>query len=193
MSDEPRIPSSRDLPPERLQRRKEMLVSEIASTSAASARRVRRPIVALAALVLLLATGFGTYALTRGEPTHFDSIGCFEEADVRSNTTVIGNEAQDPIAACAELWRQGTIAPGGSVPRLEACVLETGAVGVFPGESAEVCNRLGIAPLSPEGRAELRRLGELQTAIRERLAGCAGASEARGLARTELDARGFAD
>lgn len=153
----------------------------------------RRLVLAFAALaVLLTATGFGAYALTRDEPTHVESIGCFDSARLRANVTVIANEAQDPVEACAERWRRGHVGPGTDVPPLEACVLETGAVAVFPAADPGVCNRLGIARLSDEGRRELRRLGALHSALVRRLGDrCVGVEDAQAIARRELDARGY--
>ena len=196
MSDEPRIPSSRDLPPERLQRRKEMLVSEIAAGTPAAPGRTRYVVAVAAALaVAAVATGFGAYALTRDEPTHVDSIGCYETADLRSNVAVIGNTARDPLAACAELWERGVLRPETTTaPALQACVLDTGAVAIMPSDTPDVCNDLGIARLSDQGRTELQRLGAVQAALVERLGvRCAGEAEARRIARDELDRGGLHD
>jgi hypothetical protein len=162
----------------------------------------RRLVVAVAAAgAVLVATGFGAYALTRDEPTHVDSIGCYAEASLAGDVTVIGNTAQDPVDACSELWRTGAVAPGGAVPPLQACVLETGAVAVMPARKPDVCNALGIARLSAAARADFRRLGALHAALVERLGTASGTrrprtpcpdeAEARRIARAELDARGF--
>ena len=175
-------------------------MQELARAHRVSYRR-RFAVVAAAAAAVLVATGFGTYALTRDEPEHVDSIGCYAEAAFDSDTTVIGNTAQDPVAACAELWRTGAMAPGNAVPPLQACVLATGAVAVVPASSPDVCNALGIARLSDAARAEFRRLGGLQAALLQRLGTGSGTSpartpcpdegEARRIAREVLDERGF--
>src|SRR5687768_14117127 len=123
------LPPDRDLPARRRQRRREHLVQEIT----ASRRRVRPLVLAFAAATLVLsATGFGAYALTR-EPTHVDSIGCYEQADLNSNVAVIGSTSTDPVAACAALWRSGSLGSTTIVPPLTACLLDTGAVAVMPG------------------------------------------------------------
>ena len=160
-------------------------------------RRVRyrrRIAIAVAAtLVVLVGTGFGTYALTRDEPTYVESIGCYDRAALDANVSVIGNTAQDPVAACADVWRQGAVAPGTSeAPPLQACVLETGAVAVLPGSGPAVCHGVGIAPLPSRERAVFRRLGALQVALTDRLAGCLPPTAARAAVRELLDRHGFA-
>jgi hypothetical protein len=188
------IPPARDLPTGRLQRRKELLVSEVARLRIAPRLGRSRVALAFATLAALaVGTAFGAYALTRGEPTHVDSIGCYGEASRSADLAVIGNTAGDPVEACAELWRRGDMAPGvTSAPALEACVLATGAVAVVPGTGAEACYALGAAPLSAEGRRELRLLGAVQAALVERLDGrCVGEADARAIAMEELARRGL--
>ena len=167
----------------------------------ASRRRVRPLVLAFAAATLVLsATGFGAYALTR-EPTHVDSIGCYEQADLNSNVAVIGSAATDPIAACAALWRTGSLGSTTDVPPLTACVLDTGAVAVIPGEPS-ICEGLGIASLSADARDRLARLGELRVALAERFGdssgskrrtACVGEAAAMQIVRAELKARGLTD
>lgn len=198
MDDPLLLPPDRDLPARRLQLRREHLVQEITT-----ARRAVRPLaVALAGLALVLAlSGFGAYALTR-EPTHVDSIGCYESADVRANVAVIGSDATDPVAACAELWRTGAFGTSRVVPQLTPCVLDTGAVAVVPGGPG-ICEGLGIASLSEDARARLVRLGQLRAALSTRFGDGSGSkprtgciatdAAARRAARAELDARGYGD
>ena len=153
----------------------------------------RRLVVALAALgVVLTASGFGAYALTRDEPTHFDSIGCFEKADLGANAAIVGVDGRSPTEICAEVWATGGFGPGRAVPALQACVLETGAVGVFPGSGAEVCNRLGIAALGPGYEAKAARFAALRDDIVAGLQRCVGEEGARAVVRGELNAHGFA-
>jgi len=196
--DEPMsLPPDRDLPARRLQLRREHLVQEITK----SRRRARPLILAFAvALLVLTATGFGAYALTR-EPTHVDSIGCFERADLSSNVAVIGWAATDPVGACAALWRSGAVGSTTNVPPLAACVLDTGAVAVMPGEPG-ICEGLGIASLSADARDRLTRLGELRAALSDRFGdssgsnrrtACVGEASAMRIVRAELKARGLAD
>ncbi len=144
--------------------------------------------------------GFGAYALTR-EPTHMESIGCYDRADLEANVAVVGSSGTDPIAACRELWRTGAVAPTTDPPQLTACVLDTGAVAVMPGGPG-ICEGLGISSLSREARERLTRLGELNAALADKLGdgsgsrqrgACVGEEDARRIVRAELDARGYSD
>jgi hypothetical protein len=106
-----------------------------------AARRRRRRLALIlvpAVLAALAVTGFTTYALTR-EPAHLESVGCFETAELDGNIAVVSADGRSPTAICAELWRQGAMGPGPAPDRLAACVLETGAVGVFPGSGKDTC------------------------------------------------------
>ena len=204
MNDDTRIPAERDLPPERLQLRKEHLVKEVTMWERAAQRRRRRLALVLAAAVLavLAVTGFTTYALTR-EPSHLESVGCFETADLAGNIAVVNADGRTPTAVCAELWRQGEIGPGPAPESLAACVLQTGAVGVFPSSGEDTCAQLGLADLPPTYAAEAKRLAALRDAIAAELGASYGSTErdpkclreeeARTLVRRELAARGYED
>ena len=202
MNDENRIPAQRDLPPGRLQVRKEHLVREASMWDRAARRRRRRLTLVLVPTVLavLAVTGFTTYALTR-EPTHLESVGCFETAELDGNMAIVNADGRNPTKICAELWRQGAMGPGPAPENLVACVLETGAVGVFPSSGEGTCDHLGLADLPPTYAAEAKRFGALREAIAvalgasdgstERDPKCLRESEARALVRRELDARGY--
>jgi hypothetical protein len=204
MNDETRIPAQRDLPPGRLQPRKEHLVGEVTMWDRAARQRRRRIALAIvpAVLVVLAVTGFTTYALTR-EPTHLESVGCFETAELDGNTAIVNADGRDPTAICAELWRQGSIGPGPAPESLAACVLETGAVGVFPSSGEDTCEELGLADLPSTYATEAERFSALRDAIAEELGASYGGSErdprclreevARALVRHELAARGYED
>jgi hypothetical protein len=101
---EQRIPASRSLPDEWLQRYQAYLVGEVRLQPALQRRRRRRFALALvpAVVVLLAATAFTTYVLIR-EPTHLESIGCFETASLRANTAIVDADGRSPVAICAEL------------------------------------------------------------------------------------------
>jgi hypothetical protein len=205
MNDETRIPAQRDLPPGRLQQRKEHLVSEVSMWNRTARRRRRRLVLVLvpAVVAVLAVTGFTTYALTR-EPTHLESVGCYETAEFDGNIAVINADGRDPTAICAELWRQGDMGPGPAPERLAACVLETGAVGVFPSSGAGTCEQLGLADLPPTYAAEAERFAALRDAIVAKLGAppsgtsegdlkCVREEEARAFIRQELEAHGYVD
>jgi hypothetical protein len=199
------IPGERELPESRLARRKAHLVSEIAVWKEQTARRGRRRIVIVvvpAVIVLLAVTGFTTYALTR-EPTHLESLGCFDRAALDANTTVVNTDGRDPTEICAELWRQGAMGDGPIPAELAACVLHTGAIGVFPSAGPGTCEELGLADLPASYAAEGKRFAELRNALTAKFGEppsgtsrgnmrCVGEEEARAFVRQELDAHGHA-
>ena len=204
MNDETRIPAQRDLPPGRLQLRKEHLVREVAMWEREAQRRRRRLALVIipAVLAVLAVTGFTTYALTR-EPTHLESVGCFETAELDGNIAVVNADGRAPTAICAGLWRQGDMGAVPAPESLAACVLETGAVGVFPSSGEDTCEHLGLADLPPTYVAEAERFAALRDAIAAELGASYGSTErdpkclrekeARALVRRELDARGYED
>ena len=204
MNDEPRIPAQRDLPPGRLQLRRGHLASEVTMWEQAAQRRRRLLVLVLvpAVLAVLAVSGFTTYALTR-EPSHPESVGCFETAELDGNIAIVNADGRGPTAICAELWRQGDMGPGPAPKSLAACVLETGAVGVFPSSGKDTCEQLGLADLPPTYAAEAERFAALRDAIAaelgasygstDRVPKCLREEEARGLVRHELAARGYED
>lgn len=193
MTDELRIPPDRDLPPGRLERRRAHVVREL-SLAAASSRRRRRRLALIAvpaAIVVLAASGFTTYVLTR-EPTQLDTIGCFETPDVDGSVAVVNADGRDPRAICAELWRDGALRGRPMPERFAACVLQTGAVGVFPSSEPGTCERLGLAELPASYAAAARRLAGLRDALVARFASeCVGEQVALTVVRRALDARGL--
>jgi hypothetical protein len=203
MTDRLAIPPTRDLPARWIELHKEHLLGELALQPAAERRRRRRLTLVLipAAIALLAATAFTTYALTR-EPTHLESVGCFDRAALQANLTVVDADGRDPVAICAEMWQQGAVGAGPAPERLEACVLQTGAIGVFPGVG--ICGRLGLAPVPPGFASEAKRFAALREAIVSRLGEpasgkskrgpqCVGEGAARALVRKLLDAHGYGD
>jgi hypothetical protein len=205
MTDELFIPAERDLPRGRLQRRKEHLVRELSAWDGAVRHRRRRLLLVLgpAAVFLLAVTGFTTYALTR-EPTHLESVGCFETAELDGNVAIASADGRPPTAICAELWQQGAMGDRAMPNNLAACVLNTGAIGVFPSSGGSTCERLGLADLPPTYAAERKRFAELRDAILTHIGEpptdsspntlkCVSEADARALIRRELDARGYGD
>jgi hypothetical protein len=205
MTDGLDVPAERDFPPGRLQPRKEHLVSEVSAWDGAVRHRRRRLVIVLvpAAAVLLAVTGFTTYALTR-EPTHLESVGCFETAELEGNVAIVSADGRPPTAICAELWQQGAMGARAAPDNLAACVLDTGAVGVFPSSGGSTCERLGLADLPPTYAAERKRFAALRDAIVAHMGEpptdstpntltCISEADARALIRRELDAHGYGD
>jgi hypothetical protein len=203
MSDSIRIPASRSLPEEWLRRYGTYLVGEVGLQPARERRRRRRLMLVLgpAVLALLAATAFTTYALTR-EPTHLESIGCFETASLDANTTIVNTDGRAPAVICRELWQQGVVGQAPAPEQLAACVLESGAIGVFPGTRGSTCARLGLAPVPASYARERKRFAALRSAIIAELgepasgstrgsSKCVGEQAARVVVRRELDAHGY--
>ena len=200
MTQKLRIPDRRELPAAWIELRREQLLGELEPHP----QRRRRLVIALvpAVLVLLAATAFTTYKLTRN-PTHLESVGCYDRASLSGNTAIVGADGRDPVAICSDIWQQGAL--GKPIPRqLQACVLQTGAIGVFPVTRRNTCGELGLAPLPASYRAEARRFASLQNAIVARLGipasgsskrgpQCVGEAAATSFVRKTLDTRGYRD
>ena len=84
-------------------------------------------------------------------------------ASLHADTTIV--HGADPIATCAELWREGVVdtrlrrleregkideRPERDSPHLVACAYEGSSIAhVFPAPGPSVCRRLGLVPLPP--------------------------------------------
>jgi len=151
MSDRLTPPPDRDFPAGRLQLRKEQLVSQIFTTSQTSSRRrPRRVLVAVAAVVgaaVTAAAAYGGYTLTR-PVTPVRSIGCYESVSLSANTAVVSAGDGSPVAACEGVWSSAF--PGDEQPDgFAACVLDSGAIGVFPAPAgSDPCDKLGLPRLA---------------------------------------------
>jgi hypothetical protein len=204
------IPAARDFPRGHHELRARHLVRELTTTR----RRRRLMLTLVPAVVVLLtaATGFTAYSLLRTEPSHFDTIGCYErvpadpndtDREMRGNITVVSSDGRGAIEQCRELWEQGAM--GQPVPReLAACVLDTGPIGVFPSAGPGTCERMGLADLSARGQAESKRFVRMRDAIyaqigtpasgtSRRSGPCVGPAQAESVVRRALDAHGFTE
>lgn len=103
-------------------------------------QRRRRLIVAGIALAAAAATAAAILVSTR-RPSHFSSVGCYAEAATDADTTVVAATGSSPVDPCRQLWESGDMDPSvtspDEVPPLVGCVLESGAVGVFPTTSCD--------------------------------------------------------
>jgi hypothetical protein len=195
------IPPERDLPRGQLERRSRHLVSELTSTR--RRRRLLLSLVPAVAILLTAATGFTAYVLQRTEPTHLESIGCYERAADDANVAVISTDGRNPVAQCRDLWEEGSM--GSPIPRrLAACVLATGPIGVFPSADDRTCERMGLSDLSTQGEAERRRFVRMRNAVYSQIgtpasgnsrgsSQCVGEAWAHSIVRQVLDAHGYSD
>jgi hypothetical protein len=195
------IPPERDLPRGQLERRSRHLVQEL--TRSRRRRRLMLSLVPAVVILLVGATGFSAYVLQKDEPTHFESIGCYDRADLDANVAIISADGRGAIAQCRELWAQGALGEGAPA-RLAACVLNTGPIGVFPSTDARACERLGLANLSVEGLTESRRFVRMRSALYAELgtppsgssrgsSKCVGERRATAIVRRVLGAHGYSD
>lgn len=108
-------------------------------------RTPRRRYLIPAVAILAFAAGAVAWALTRGvsEPL---TIGCYAAPNLQAKTAVVPADERSPIAACRQLWHQGEFGDQ-PTPPLQACVLPSGAVGVFPKRGNDACNTLGLPPV----------------------------------------------
>jgi hypothetical protein len=197
------IPVERELPRRSL--RRAHLVGELANWTSNARRRKRHRVLVLvpAVLAFLAVTGFTTYALTR-EPTHLESIACYDRASLDADVAVVGSDERHPLDICGEVWRTGAFGQEGESPLLAACVLQTGAIGVFPKSGGVTCAELGLADLPPSFPDAAARFAGLQAAIFAKVGEpasgssrggpeCLGADDAHMIVRRELIVRGYAD
>jgi len=85
-----------------------------------------------------------------GAGSRENSVGCYDRQSLKGGVAII--HGNDPIASCAELWREGVLdAPDGdSSPPLVACGDGRSSVAhVFPGADPALCGRLGFLPFRP--------------------------------------------
>ncbi len=165
-------------------------------------RRGRRLVPAI--LLTSLVGGAAAYGLLRGDVTKPLRVACYERADERSNTAVAIVDERGPIAACADLWRDGAFGSGVEVPALVQCVLNSGVAGVFPTAPGEdICTRLNLAPaaatpptIAPPPAGDLNaRLQQFRDAVFAQLLDtpCVEPRVAAATVRRELDRAGLSD
>ena len=101
-------------------------------------------------VLVALAIGAATaaWALTR-TPTKTLTVGCYATVDLQARTVVVAADDRSPTATCREIWQRGDFGSA-KVPQLEACVLPSGAIGVFPSPTGQACENLRVAPVAPE-------------------------------------------
>lgn len=133
--------------------------------------------------VAVLAAATLAWALSRG-PTQHLSTGCYAAIDLHGRAAVVPATKASPVETCEKLWLDGAF--GKPPPPLEACVLPSGAVGVFPSPEGDSCERLNLAPV-PAGSEPPSDLVELQdTLVDTFLDRCLTEPAARRIVQDEL-------
>lgn len=197
MTEKLTIPPMRPIPTERRQQVRRALVVDYRRTlEQPHPRRERRRIlliaVALVSAAILGAGAYAGYVLTR--PTQQLTIGCYNRDSLDADTAVVAADGRAPAAICASVWASA-FRDRPQPSQLTACVLATGPVGVFPGDS-DVCGRLGLAPYRPDTatQAQVRGLAATKDALVAAFAGsCLNEKKGREAARQLLDRHGFRD
>jgi hypothetical protein len=125
-------------------------VSQLFTTAGPPVKRWQRRglvlAVAAATAAVLAAGAYAGYTLTR-PATDLKSIGCYQDVSLTANTFVVEAGSGPPAVTCAEKWSSAF--PGVAQPAsFAACVLDSGAIGVFPADTGDPCAKLGVAALA---------------------------------------------
>jgi hypothetical protein len=203
------VPDDLALPPTRsyvpAQRTLERILSRplpdaIAAGLGVPLRRRRRPsrrrviVAASAAAVVALVAAAAAWIVTKS-PSDPVRVACYSSASLKADAALLRTEPSDgPVAACAEVWRSGAFrSVSSTTPALAACVLSSGAVGVFPGD-ASVCDQLGL----PRVATDSGGLTTVGVALIDKLVAalaapnCVDVAAAADLVREQLDQAGLA-
>ena len=86
------------------------------------------------------------FALTQGPSTRL-TVGCYATADLHARTIVVPTRPVSAVESCREVWRRGAFNQA-LTSQLQACVLPSGAIGVFPSRTRTACHDLKLAPLT---------------------------------------------
>jgi hypothetical protein len=144
-------------------------------------RRVRRRVLVIALVVILLGLILMAFAVVRrGGSSLAQAPECFASDSLHARAVVAVGD--DPVHACAELWTRGAFGRG-AAPDFDVCVLRSGVLGVFPGESGSVCGRLDL----PESSGGDNSVARFSDAISRKVEGeCIGFARAEQIIRSEL-------
>lgn len=206
MKDAMQPPEPRDLPPARLQARKEALMREMVKERVMRSRRRRVATLTLLPAAALL-VGATSYALLiSGDQVLSAGVGCYDSPDTSANVTVVSTTGTDPVAACADLWSEGAVKAGvTAAPSLIACVNGPGAIHVFPSEGGRACSDLGLHDLPDDYASASRRFIAMRDDFVDRLYkaatsgphterdACLARATALRIARTTLKDHGITD
>lgn len=130
-------------------------------------RPQRRRMVAMVGAVLLMAAA---YVVLRPvtEPL---TVGCYQSPALESHIVVVPAPVSgDSVDVCVPLWESdgelGREMEGAPPPALQACVLDSGTVGVFPTASgSQVCADLGLAMPDPASQDANRVVVEMSDGL----------------------------
>lgn len=159
-------------------------------------RRPMRRIAAVAASVAVLAAA--AFVVTRAV-SDTDAMACYGAVDLEADRVGL-QPAELDVAACAELWEDGSlvnkaIIPAGEIPPLTGCVDDDGTLRVFPTADAGECGRLGLAVYEGSAPQNVDSIVMVQERLRLFVAGnaCVALSDLAAEARSQLAAEGLTD
>lgn len=151
-------------------------------------RRRRLPYLVPVVAALVVGAGAAAWALTRGASRPL-TIGCYAAPSLNADTAVIAADRRSPTDACQALWQQGALGPA-QPGELQACILASGAIGVFPNRrGGDVCKQLALAPAGTAQPPPADRIVELKDRLVDRFlaAGCLSEQDAKAIVREQLD------
>jgi hypothetical protein len=123
-------------------------------------------------------------------------VVCYGSPSLNGHRIVVPASERGNVDACSSAWRRGGFFnPTGQVkaPSLTACVLKTGAVGVFPGAADDPCAVLDLPHVRPPtGSNETADITRVEDhVVGEFLDQCTGRLQAVAAVRRELDRYGL--
>lgn len=150
--------------------------------------RPRLPYLIPVVAALMIGAGAAAWALTRTGSNPL-TIGCYAAPSLTAHTAVIGASGRSPVEACRALWQQGALGP---IPpgQLQACILPSGAIGVFPNRNGgDVCQHLALTPFPSTQPPSAAAVIELKDKLVDTVlaAGCLNEHRAEAIVQKELD------
>jgi hypothetical protein len=140
------------------------------------------------ALVILAATALAFAIVDRRDPALPLETACYGKASLDAPRRFVETRG-DSAAACAVLWRAGVFGSDQPAEGFDTCVLASGVPAVFPGESGDVCARLGLPAAKPATSTE--RYVRVTEAVNDAVSGhCAAEAEARSIINHTLTTLG---
>lgn len=155
----------------------------------------RRRALAITVAVVAVA-GLGAAWIVSRPATNPLDVACYGQPRLEGEVAGVAPSGTgvDPIAVCRDVWRTGAFAGRGPVPDLVGCVTKEGTAAVFPAESPELCDTLGLERLRASPATD-----EAVVTLRDELTatflatGCLAPDDAVARARAALEARGLGD
>lgn len=154
----------------------------------------QRRILPFAMVVVGLSTAAFAWAMTRQASDPLQ-VGCYAEVDLGGDIVVLETDERGFVGVCTQAWERGDLGESVEVPDLAACVLDSGAVGVFPRDEVEPCGSLGLSGLAEEPAPDEQELVGLDDAVTEMFLarGCVEPGEGRQIVTSALAERGLKD